>query len=87
MFIYTSEPYVTEEELKLMLRGAELSGAIEEEEQVISIGFLIEINYTLVKKNFGFARAGKHYIFYIIFSYVFNLFLFYIKWNFNNRAM
>ncbi|XP_057970101.1 putative DUF21 domain-containing protein At3g13070, chloroplastic isoform X2 [Malania oleifera] len=28
-----SEPYVTEEELKLMLRGAELSGAIEEEEQ------------------------------------------------------
>ena len=30
-----SEPYVTEDELKLMLRGAELSGAIEEEEQVI----------------------------------------------------
>ncbi|KAK9132965.1 hypothetical protein Scep_012493 [Stephania cephalantha] len=29
-----SEPYVTEEELKLMLRGAELSGAIEEEEQL-----------------------------------------------------
>lgn len=29
-----SEPYVTEDELKLMLRGAELSGAIEEEEQV-----------------------------------------------------
>jgi hypothetical protein len=29
-----SEPFVTEEELKLMLRGAELSGAIEEEEQV-----------------------------------------------------
>ncbi|GAB2213380.1 hypothetical protein Droror1_Dr00021416 [Drosera rotundifolia] len=28
-----SEPYVTEDELKLMLRGAELSGAIEEEEQ------------------------------------------------------
>ncbi len=28
----TSEPYVTEDELKLMLRGAELSGAIEEEE-------------------------------------------------------
>lgn len=28
------EPFVTEEELKLMLRGAELSGAIEEEEQV-----------------------------------------------------
>ncbi|KAH9329704.1 hypothetical protein KI387_001812, partial [Taxus chinensis] len=28
-----SEPLVTEEELKLMLRGAELSGAIEEEEQ------------------------------------------------------
>lgn len=36
---YFSEPYVTEEELKLMLRGAELSGAIEEEEQVIYIGF------------------------------------------------
>ncbi|KAH9329707.1 hypothetical protein KI387_001815 [Taxus chinensis] len=28
-----SEPLVTEEELKLMLRGAELSGAIEEEQQ------------------------------------------------------
>lgn len=28
------EPFVSEEELKLMLRGAELSGAIEEEEQV-----------------------------------------------------
>lgn len=34
-FYCISEPYVTEEELKLMLRGAELSGAIEEEEQVI----------------------------------------------------
>lgn len=34
-FYCFSEPYVTEEELKLMLRGAELSGAIEEEEQVI----------------------------------------------------
>ncbi|KAH1063822.1 hypothetical protein J1N35_028809 [Gossypium stocksii] len=32
-----SGPYVTEEELKLMLRGAELSGAIEEEEQFIWI--------------------------------------------------
>ena len=32
---FTSEPYVTEDELKLMLRGAELSGAIEEEEQVM----------------------------------------------------
>uniref|UniRef100_A0A2N9E456 CNNM transmembrane domain-containing protein n=1 Tax=Fagus sylvatica TaxID=28930 RepID=A0A2N9E456_FAGSY len=31
-----SEPYVTEDELKLMLRGAELSGAIEEEEQVMT---------------------------------------------------
>ncbi|MQL88358.1 hypothetical protein Taro_020916 [Colocasia esculenta] len=30
---WASEPYVTEDELKLMLRGAELSGAIEEEEQ------------------------------------------------------
>lgn len=35
-----SEPYVTEDELKLMLRGAELSGAIEEEEQVVKL-----INY------------------------------------------
>lgn len=34
--VCVSEPYVTEDELKLMLRGAELSGAIEEEEQVIS---------------------------------------------------
>ena len=33
-FIY-SDPYVTEDELKLMLRVAESSGAIEEEEQVI----------------------------------------------------
>jgi hypothetical protein len=33
-FVCVSEPYVTEDELKLMLRGAELSGAIEEEEQV-----------------------------------------------------
>lgn len=33
---FISEPYVTEDELKLMLRGAELSGAIEEEEQVIT---------------------------------------------------
>jgi hypothetical protein len=30
-----SEPYVTEDELKLMLRGAEQSGAIEHEEQVL----------------------------------------------------
>ncbi|KAK0599419.1 hypothetical protein LWI29_005132 [Acer saccharum] len=29
---FPCEPYVTEDELKLMLRGAELSGAIEEEE-------------------------------------------------------
>jgi hypothetical protein len=34
-FCCISEPYVTEDELKLMLQGAELSGAIEEEEQVI----------------------------------------------------
>lgn len=33
--MWSSEPYVTEDELKLMLRGAELSGAIEEEEQVL----------------------------------------------------
>lgn len=36
-----SEPYVTEDELKLMLRGAELSGAIEEEEQVMNIGLIL----------------------------------------------
>lgn len=34
LLLLNSEPYVTEDELKLMLRGAELSGAIEEEEQV-----------------------------------------------------
>lgn len=38
---FFSEPYVTEDELKLMLRGAELSGAIEEEEQVIK-GFVLK---------------------------------------------
>ncbi|XVF38209.1 hypothetical protein REPUB_Repub20aG0080600 [Reevesia pubescens] len=36
-----SEPYVTEDELKLMLRGAELSGAIEEEEVPIYITYCI----------------------------------------------
>ena len=34
IILCTSEPSVTEDELKLMLRVAELSGAIEEEEQV-----------------------------------------------------
>lgn len=38
---FTSEPYVTEDELKLMLRGAELSGAIEEEEQVLLMIFFL----------------------------------------------
>ncbi|KAH9617830.1 hypothetical protein KSS87_023627 [Heliosperma pusillum] len=39
-----SEPYVTEDELKLMLRGAELSGAIEEEEQVHRLTFYIPLS-------------------------------------------
>ncbi|KAF3453341.1 hypothetical protein FNV43_RR03781 [Rhamnella rubrinervis] len=44
-----SEPYVTEEELKLMLRGAELSGAIEEEEQDM-IENVLEIKDTYVRE-------------------------------------
>ncbi|KAK5786604.1 DUF21 domain-containing protein, chloroplastic [Gossypium arboreum] len=44
-----SEPYVTEEELKLMLRGAELSGAIEEEEQDM-IENVLEIKDTHVRE-------------------------------------
>ncbi|XP_042949314.1 DUF21 domain-containing protein At1g55930, chloroplastic-like isoform X4 [Carya illinoinensis] len=43
------EPYVTEEELKLMLRGAELSGAIEEEEQDM-IENVLEIKDTHVRE-------------------------------------
>ncbi|TKY46994.1 DUF21 domain-containing protein [Spatholobus suberectus] len=43
----TREPYVTEEELKLMVRGAELSGAIEEEEQDM-IENVLEIKVTRV---------------------------------------
>ncbi|XP_039027038.1 putative DUF21 domain-containing protein At3g13070, chloroplastic [Hibiscus syriacus] len=43
-----SEPYVTEDELKLMLRGAELSGAIEEEEQDM-IENVLEIKDTHVR--------------------------------------
>ncbi|KAG6491140.1 hypothetical protein ZIOFF_052472 [Zingiber officinale] len=43
------EPYVTEDELKLMLRGAELSGAIEEEEQDM-IENVLEIKDTHVKE-------------------------------------
>ncbi|CAL5406853.1 unnamed protein product [Camellia sinensis] len=45
----TSEPYVTEDELKLMLRGAELSGAIEEEEQDM-IENVLEIKDTHVRE-------------------------------------
>ncbi|KAF2285675.1 hypothetical protein GH714_007049 [Hevea brasiliensis] len=45
----TCEPYVTEEELKLMLRGAELSGAIEEEEQDM-IENVLEIKDTHVRE-------------------------------------
>ncbi|KAJ0733876.1 putative CBS domain, CNNM, transmembrane domain, Transporter-associated domain-containing protein [Helianthus annuus] len=44
-----SEPYVTEDELKLMLRGAELSGAIEEEEQDM-IENVLEIKDTYVRE-------------------------------------
>ncbi|XP_031375603.1 DUF21 domain-containing protein At1g55930, chloroplastic-like [Punica granatum] len=44
-----SEPYVTEEELKLMLRGAILSGAIEEEEQDM-IENVLEIKDTYVRE-------------------------------------
>ncbi|KAF8410840.1 hypothetical protein HHK36_003377 [Tetracentron sinense] len=43
------EPYVTEDELKLMLRGAELSGAIEEEEQDM-IENVLEIKDTHVRE-------------------------------------
>ncbi|KAK9663947.1 hypothetical protein RND81_14G008600 [Saponaria officinalis] len=45
----SSEPNVTEEELKLMLRVAELSGAIEEEEQDM-IENVLEIKDTHVKE-------------------------------------
>lgn len=50
--IFASEPYVTEDELKLMLRGAELSGAIEEEEQVctITFGCFIYKRHTIICK-------------------------------------
>ncbi|TXG67650.1 hypothetical protein EZV62_008925 [Acer yangbiense] len=44
-----SELYVTEDELKLMLRGAELSGAIEEEEQDM-IENVLEIKDTHVRE-------------------------------------
>ncbi|GAB2269708.1 DUF21 domain-containing protein At1g55930, chloroplastic [Dionaea muscipula] len=44
-----SEPYVTEDELKLMLRGAELSGTIEEEEQDM-IENVLEIKDTHVRE-------------------------------------
>ncbi|KAG9144110.1 hypothetical protein Leryth_013761 [Lithospermum erythrorhizon] len=45
----SSEPFVTEDELKLMLRGAELSGAIEEEEQDM-IENVLEIKDTHVRE-------------------------------------
>ncbi|KAJ0044831.1 hypothetical protein Pint_03935 [Pistacia integerrima] len=45
-----SEPYVTEDELKLMLRGAELSGAIEEEEQVMK---LMNYNFPIFSQGQG----------------------------------
>ncbi|EYU27423.1 hypothetical protein MIMGU_mgv1a004081mg [Erythranthe guttata] len=44
-----SEPYVTEDELKLMVRGAESSGAIEEEEQDM-IENVLEIKDTHVRE-------------------------------------
>uniref|UniRef100_A0A2N9EG16 CNNM transmembrane domain-containing protein n=1 Tax=Fagus sylvatica TaxID=28930 RepID=A0A2N9EG16_FAGSY len=46
---FPCEPYVTEDELKLMLRGAELSGAIEEEEQDM-IENVLEIKDTHVRE-------------------------------------
>uniref|UniRef100_A0A2N9EG07 CNNM transmembrane domain-containing protein n=1 Tax=Fagus sylvatica TaxID=28930 RepID=A0A2N9EG07_FAGSY len=46
---FPCEPYVTEDELKLMLRGAELSGAIEEEEQDM-IDNVLEIKDTHVRE-------------------------------------
>ncbi|GKV38433.1 hypothetical protein SLEP1_g46346 [Rubroshorea leprosula] len=49
MLICVSEPYVTEDELKLMLRGAELSGEIEEEEQDM-IEIVLEIKDTRVSE-------------------------------------
>ncbi|XP_002966928.2 DUF21 domain-containing protein At1g55930, chloroplastic [Selaginella moellendorffii] len=45
----SGEPFVTEEELKLMLRGAELSGAIEEEEQDM-IENVLDIKDTYVRE-------------------------------------
>ncbi|XP_024386598.1 DUF21 domain-containing protein At1g55930, chloroplastic [Physcomitrium patens] len=45
----SGEPFVSEEELKLMLRGAELSGAIEEEEQDM-IENVLEIKDTYVRE-------------------------------------
>ncbi|KAL2322774.1 hypothetical protein Fmac_027153 [Flemingia macrophylla] len=45
----TREPYVTEEELKLMVRGAELSGVIEEEEQDM-IENVLDIKVTRVRE-------------------------------------
>lgn len=44
-----SEPYVTEDELKLMVRGAEISGTIEEEEQDM-IENVLEIKDTHVRE-------------------------------------
>ncbi|XP_024368050.1 DUF21 domain-containing protein At1g55930, chloroplastic isoform X4 [Physcomitrium patens] len=45
----SGEPFVSEDELKLMLRGAELSGAIEEEEQDM-IENVLEIKDTYVRE-------------------------------------
>eukprot|EP00850_Spirogloea_muscicola_P011825 SM000075S21914 [mRNA] locus=s75:7744:12596:+ [translate_table: standard] len=45
----SGEPFVSEEELKLMLRGAELSGAIEEEEQDM-IENVLDIKDTYVRE-------------------------------------
>ncbi|KAI8002961.1 putative DUF21 domain-containing protein [Camellia lanceoleosa] len=49
LFSSLCEPYVTEDELKLMLRGAELSGTIEEEEQDM-IENVLEIKDTHVRE-------------------------------------
>jgi hypothetical protein len=54
-----SEPYVTEDELKLMLRGAEQSGAIEHEEQVLillTLCFIFMIIIYFLFRLFLFVR-------------------------------
>nr|KAJ0192010.1 hypothetical protein LSAT_V11C800396610 [Lactuca sativa] len=53
-----SEPFVTQDELKLMLRVAELSGAIEEEEQDM-IENVLEIKDTHVKEVMSYDSSYR----------------------------